>query len=450
MKQSEKIYIDTFNSDWQKSKKSFAAQTDYIKNSTAKYHGRVVRTLAIPKMFDESECSEFKNIAEKTHTILTKVIKNYLQNESFRKYFFFDENLQKLILAPAGYDCLLPVARVDIFFNEDTHDFKFCEINTDGTSAMNEDRELNISVKLTDAYAKLEKKYNIKSFELFDSFVKDFMAVYETYENRVSNPNVAIVDFLDRGTINEFEQFRLAFERAGINAEVCDIKELKYKDGKLFSPSNMKIDAIYRRAVTHDIIANIDLVPDFISAIENCAVCLVGAIRTQVAHSKILFKVLSQKEGLDFLTDDELDFIDKHIPKTYMLEKDNPLIDLSKICREKNKWIIKPVDSYGSYGVHAGVECETDGEWKKYINECIDKGYIVQEFVTPYVTKNTDFSEDNKYCDYSNLTGLFLYGGHFRGIYSRVSKTEIISTQYSEITLASMAVSEKDEANVLN
>ena len=90
----------------------------------------------------------------------------------------------------------------------------------------------------------LEKKYNIKSFELFDSFVKDFMAVYETYENRVSNPNVAIVDFLDRGTINEFEQFRLAFERAGINAEVCDIKELKYKDGKLFSPSNMKIDAI--------------------------------------------------------------------------------------------------------------------------------------------------------------------------------------------------------------
>ena len=29
-------------------------------------------------------------------------------------------------------------------------------------------------------------------------------------------------------------------------------------------------------------------------------------------------------------------------------------------------------------------------------------------------------------------------------------KTEIISTQYSEITLASMAVSEKDEANVLN
>ena len=67
----------------------------------------------------------------------------------------------------------------------------------------------------------------------------------------------------------------------------------------------------------------------------------------------------------------------------------------------------------------------------------------MQEFVTPYVTKNTDFSEDNKYCNYSNLTGLFLYGGHFRGIYSRVSKTEIISTQYSEITLASMAVSER-------
>lgn len=443
MNKFEKIYKDTFDADWQKSKIGFNAQTEYIKNSTAKYHGRVVRTLAIPKMFSERDCAELKFIAEKTHSILSKIIKNYLENENFRSYFFFDEKLNKLILAPTGYECMLPIARVDIFFNEDTHDFKFCEINTDGTSAMNEDRELNISAKLTDAYSNLKEKYDIQSFELFDSFVKDFMSVYAKYKYAVSKPNIAIIDFLDKGTLNEFEQFKLAFERAGYSAEICDIRDVKYINGALYSPNNMKIDAVYRRAVTHDIIENTESVTDFISAVENCAVCLVGAIRTQVAHSKILFKVLSQKEGLEFLTDDEIDFIDKHIPKTYMLEKDNKLIDLTKICDEKDKWIIKPVDSYGSYGVHAGVECQSIEQWKNFINECMDKGYIVQEFVTPYLTQNTDLSKENEYFSCSNLTGLFVYNGHFRGIYSRVSRTEIISTQYSEITLASMEIKEK-------
>lgn len=88
MKQSEKIYIDTFNSDWQKSKKSFAAQTDYIKNSTAKYHGRVVRTLAIPKMFDESECSEFKNIAEKNSYDTYKSYKKLSSKRKLQKILF--------------------------------------------------------------------------------------------------------------------------------------------------------------------------------------------------------------------------------------------------------------------------------------------------------------------------------------------------------------------------
>ena len=77
-------------------------------------------------------------------------------------------------MTEAGYDCLLPVARVDIFYNEETREFKFCEINTDGSSAMNEDRELNNALKVTTVYNKLKDKHNFTSFEFFDSFVKDF------------------------------------------------------------------------------------------------------------------------------------------------------------------------------------------------------------------------------------------------------------------------------------
>lgn len=434
-------YTNEIYADFEVNKADFEKQIEYIKNSTAKYHGRVVRTLAIPKVFDAEIVADFKRIAETTHLILTKVIYQYLQDEDFRKNFDFDDELKSLILTEAGYDCLLPVARVDIFYNEETGDFKFCEINTDGSSAMNEDRELNNALKVTSVYNKLKDKHGFTAFEFFDSFVKDFEEIYSSYKNKTDKPNVAIVDFLDHGTVNEFEQFRLAFVKAGYNCEVCDIQELAYRNKALVSPSGMKIDAVYRRAVTCDIMDNIDKVNAFISAVKDCAVCLIGSFRTQVAHSKILFKVLSQRDVLTFLTDEERAFVNAHFPKTYELKSDNTLFDLNEVYKNKNSWIIKPVDSYASYGVHAGVECETNEEWVGYVNDGLDNGYIIQEFVTPYVTKNTDF--ENEY-DCSNLTGLFLYNGNFRGIYSRVSKTEIISTQYSEMTLASVICKEKD------
>lgn len=435
MNNATKDYIRAVYSDFDENKKDFEKQIDYIKNSTAKYHGRVVRTLAVPKIFDKKTVEHFKYISETTHKILSKVIKNYLDDEGFRKYFGFEKELEDLILTDADYDCLLPVARVDIFYNEETGDFKFCEINTDGSSAMNEDRELNISLTKTRIYNSLKDKYSFSSLEMFDSFVKDFEEIYSSFKNKKAKPGVAIVDFLDHGTVNEFEQFRQAFVKAGYNCEVCDIKELEFKNGELFSSSGMRIDAIYRRAVTCDIMENIEEVTAFIEGVKSGNVCVVGSFRTQIAHSKILFRVLSDESLLTFLTDEEKDFVKKHFPKTYLLKKNNKLFSLQNVYENKNNWIIKPVDSYASYGVHAGVECESDEEWIGYVNEALEKDYILQEFVTPFVTENTDY--ENKYfC--SNLTGLFLYNGNFRGIYSRVSKTEIISTQYSEMTLASV------------
>ena len=75
------------------------------------------------------------------------MIKEYLKNPSYRKLFPFSRKLEELILIPNGYQSLLPIARFDIFYNEENGNFKFCEINTDGTSAMNEDYVLNMAVE---------------------------------------------------------------------------------------------------------------------------------------------------------------------------------------------------------------------------------------------------------------------------------------------------------------
>ena len=300
MKNINDLYIQVAEKDIGKSRNSWEISREYLENSTAKYHGKTIDTLYIPKIFTEEAIDILEQSVKTLYSIFEKVINEYFNSRDYRKLFGFSPELEKLILINRRYDSVIPMARIDIFLNEEDLSFKFCEFNTDGASSMNEDRETNKALQLTYGYKKFSKIYKLKSFELFDSWIEEFQNIYSTYKNRKENPNIAIVDFLEKASsLKEFEQFRRSFEKAGFNAEICEIRDLKYMDGKLFSPSGMKIDAVYRRAVTSDIIKNFDEVNDFIEAVKDEKVCTIGDFATQIVHSKILFSMLHHEKTME-------------------------------------------------------------------------------------------------------------------------------------------------------
>ena len=142
---------------------------EYLLHSSVAYHGRCVRTLQIPKVFTPAALEDFRQIVRITYGIFQKVIREYLDNPAYRQLFPFSRELEELILVPSLYDSLLPIARFDIFYNEETGDFKFCEINTDGTSAMNEDYVLNRALDLNPAHQSMKRQHAFGTFELYDS-----------------------------------------------------------------------------------------------------------------------------------------------------------------------------------------------------------------------------------------------------------------------------------------
>lgn len=419
----------------------------YIQNSTAKYHGRCVRTLYIPKIFREEDIRIFEKAVTDLYGIFDKVMQAYREDAEYRALFGFEKKLEELILREKTYSSNIPIARIDIFYNEETGDFKFCEFNTDGSSAMNEDRELNNAIRLTKAYQQFAREYEIHTFELFDTWVEEFLSIYKEFAENTGHigagengqPQIAIVDFMENATEQEFKIFKERFEAKGIRAELCEIRDLQYKAGRLYTSGGMVVDAIYRRAVTSDIMKHYEEVTDFLQAVKENAVCLAGEFRTQIAHNKILFKILHDERTKALLTAEEQEYVKKHVPVTVNLE--NGKFDYEDVIKNKNNWIIKPEDSYGSQRVFAGVEYE-DAEWKEKVDEAIGKDYLLQEFCLPYETKNLDLmqKEDAEYRNYSNLTGMFVYNGRFKGIYSRISQSEIISTQYSEMALPTIRV----------
>lgn len=437
-------YRGLIDSEWKKNAESAAKQKEYILSSTARSHGYYVYTMYMPKMFTAEADAYFKYISDTMYAILEKVIAEYEKNPLYRKLFGFDKRLEELILRPDRYDCKLPIARIDIFFNEDDYSFKFCEFNADGASAMNEDRELNIAVSNTRAFKKFAKKFDIKTYNLFDSWVDEFMKIYATCPEKAAKPRVAIVDFISGAPETEFEQFRSTFVNHGYACDICNITDLTYEKGELLTPEGCKIDVIYRRAVTCDIMEHYDEVQPFINAVKDNAVCLIGDFKTQVIHNKIVFKILHSDMTKEFLTDKEIEFIEEHIPLTVSLT--DASIAQNDVLSTKKNWVIKPEDSYASKGVYAGVEFKSDKEWAQKVTENKNNHYLLQEYCPPYEITNIDLTHDKKaeYKKYSAITGLFVYNGKFSGIYTRMAKNSIISTQYSEMSLPTIVVREKE------
>ena len=436
-------YKGLVDSDMKRSIREAKKAQERMLKSTAYSHGILVHTLYIPKIFTEEAELYFKHISDTMYAILDKVIREYESNPEYRSLFGFDKHLEELILRPRAYDCSLPIARIDIFFNEEDYSFKFCEFNADGASAMNEDRELNNVMSKTAAYKQFAEKFNIRTSELFESWADTFLKIYSETENAAKKPHVAIVDFMHGEANNEFEYFKKTFNKKKCTCEICEITNLKYKNGTLYSESGKKIDTIYRRAVTCDIMEHYDEVQPFIQAVKDNAVVLIGDFRTQIIHNKIVFKILHDKATSAFLTDEECEFIAEHIPFTTELTSE--AVKKYGVLENKDKWVIKPEDSYASKGVYAGVEDTDEKKWHKYVKENIGNHYLLQEYCTPYERPNIDLLYDSnaEYMNYSNITGLFVYGGKFSGAYSRIAKNSIISTQYSEMSLPTIIVNEK-------
>ena len=398
------------------------------------------KTLQIPKVYSKETVEAFISICSMTHRIFEKVIREYLTHEDFRALFPFSKELEELILTPIGYEALLPMARFDIFYHEDTGEFYFCEINTDGTSAMIEDYYQGKLILDNPAHQAVIRKYRLSQFELFDSWVNTFLQLYSTYERKVERPNIAIIDFLDQGTYREFQEFCYRFQQAGCFAEICDIRSLSYRDGALYSDRGNRIDAIYRRAVTSDIMKHTLETAPLLRAVKEQKVFMAGSFTSQIIHNKWLFHILRLDRTKRILSDEENAFVEAHIPMTGRLGEDFPI---DRVLENKDAYILKPLDSYGSNGIYAGVECSQE-DWENAVKSLPKEEYLCQKYCPQYKTENIDFAwGDGEWHSYLNMAGLYVYNGVFAGVFSRQAEGNgIIASHRNERTVPTFVVSE--------
>ncbi len=423
----------------------------YMQNSTAIVHNEVTASTYIPRLFNQKSYNVMKRTAETMHQILCKVIQHYLDDPQYRRLFTYDPRLEELMLIPRGYDSLLPMARVDTFTNENTFQIQFCEINGDGSSGMNENREVTNAIKDSACFRAFDKRHRAQSCELFDSWVNTFLNVYSTYVNRVEQPRIAIVDYLEHSTINELNVYADTFRKHGYDCIVADVRKLSFDGEHLLDPEGQPIHAVWRRCVTNDVLEFWDESQPFLDAVRAQCFALIGSFAGHIVHDKQLFLVLNHEQTFAFLEDSEVSFIKRTVPFTTWLDDEHA--DLNTIRENRKDWIIKPTDHYGADEVYAGAAVSRV-KWEDLIDQYANEGagypFLAQRYIEPYKTKTLPSDKNinnidpaNVQCDpvlYNNMNGLYLYDGVFQGVFSRLGPEPTISSDTGGVTAASIWV----------
>ncbi len=408
--------------------------------SPAIYKGEPVKFLYQPFFFSDQDIKRFRVLVKTLGGILEKVIQQYLREPNFRKHFAFSPFLQDLILADPGYRHPFPMGRFDVFYHKDGS-FQFCELNADGSSGMVESRELDQIIYNSLALDRYKKDYDFHTFELFDSWIDALVHNYRQFSNTKKSPQVAIVDFMEDKPPSEFIEFQKAFEKRGYSTIIADPRDLELKGEHLYC-KDFRIDCIYRRTVTWEVEKHQEEVQDFIEAYLQGKVCVVGSFRSQIIHNKIIFSVLHDEEATDFLTQEERQFINNHIPYTLPFNRKEPRL-LEMILENKDRYVLKPSDKYACLGVSVGKDYLSE-QWRRFAEEELGEEYLIQEYCNVPSMEMAIFSKDKvefQQCNY--ITGLYVYNGEFQGIYHRAGRENIIGSLVEGFSLPNYLVRKK-------
>ncbi len=236
-----------------------------------------------------------------------------------------------------------------------------------------------------------------------------------------------------------------------MSCTVCDVRDLRFDGSVLRDADGGRVDAIWRRCVTNDVITYWDDSQDLIEAVRAEKVALIGSFAGHIVHDKQIFEVLYKPETQAFLSDEEIAFVERSVPQTAFLRDGD--IDVAEVRAHKDRWIIKPSDHYGADNVYAGCEVSQQ-RWDELIDEFADKhaGYpfIAQRFITPFQTETLppdtgieDIPDEDVRREgalYNNLNGLYLYDGVFQGVFSRLGPNPTICKENQGMTAATIWV----------
>lgn len=207
-------------------------------------------------------------------------------------------------------------------------------------------------------------------------FLAMFKAEHERVRPGVALKRVAIVDDDPKGQFlyPELMLFQRLFEAAGIEALICDARELEVSDGAL-RWQGQAIDLVYNRATDFELRE-----PEHAALARAYVEQL--AVVTPHPHAYALY---ADKQRLITLSDaaalaalgasaEDAELLVRHVPQTVRVT----VAERERFWAERKQWFFKPEQGYGGKAAYRGDKL-TKGTFERLITE----RYVAQRVVPP-------------------------------------------------------------------
>jgi len=303
--------------------------------------------------------------------------------------------LNRLELLPAekmlagidpGYQALEVAARLDSHLtNGHLH---FVQYNADSPTGAGYADALSDMFYDIPPMKEFRKKYSLAKIGSRKHLLSALLKSYKQFGG-TKKPNIAIVEFRPayHSGQSEYELFREFFREEGYAVEIVSPEQLEYRNRAL-RKGNFEIDIVYRRLGVQEFLLRFDLAHPLVQAYRDRAVCVVNSFRSELAHKKAMFGLLTDESLTAKFPAVERKAIREHVPWTRLVAANKTTyqdrtIDLPEfIVENRERLALKPNDDYSDQHTYLGWEMDAAG-WDRALKQAMRAPYVVQERVEP-------------------------------------------------------------------
>jgi uncharacterized circularly permuted ATP-grasp superfamily protein len=232
------------------------------------------------------------------------------------------------------------------------------------------------------------KKYALTRVGSRKHLLQALLQAYRQFGG-AKRPNMAIVELRPAylSGQSEFELFRDSFREEGYAVEIVTPEQLEYRNGTLRKGS-FEIDLVYRRLGVQEFLLRFDLTHPLVQAYRDRAVCVVNSFRSELAHKKAMFGLLTDEALTAKFPASERKAIGEHVPWTRLVAAAKAsyrdrVVDLPEfITQNRERLSLKPNDDYSDQHSYFGWEMDA-ASWDRALKQAMRTPYVAQERVEP-------------------------------------------------------------------
>ena len=412
---------------------SHAMLEDQLRRRDLIFGDRALCTVLRPRLMTVEQYRLLKSRVVVLMRAFGKAYQAAIADPRFREQFRLESWEEQVVTHDPRFRDPSPTSRLDAFVMDEAGTMALTEYNaeTPAGAAFNDQLcEAFLNLPVTREFS---RRYELQPLLSAHGVVNVLLDAYQQWSGTRALPRVAIVDWPEVPTRNEFVLYQRYFRGLGIDCIITDPRSMEYRGGRLIA-GDQPVDLIYKRVLITELVKECGVEHAVVRAVRDNAVCMVNPFRSKILHKKASLAALSDERNARLFRSEELETIRAHIPWTRVVEErrtvhdDEPVDLIPFIVQHRDRLVLKPNDDYGGAGIVLGWQVD-DAEWQAAIKTALASPYIVQERVPIPSEPYPSFLEGRiEVYDRMLDTAPFVsYGEYMQGQLTRLSTAALLN-----------------------